>query len=537
MRAVVLRACAVLLAAALVAVGVVGYEVYTVARSVPALFRRNTELKAQGFYMAEFEFKMLAGLKLLSDGAYSAAYTTLRRIGREMATTEGLVRVPAGATPDERMDFLLARQDPTTGAFMDARYPSFTYIAPTLNALEALDALSHQTGRPLRLRYPLRFLDDIATPESLRRHLDGLLYLSRFWARVLPSGPGPYGPGVSELAYFDVFEDTAGYRFSPEWRETFRAWLDATQDPETGMWGQRIGDARAWTQRPDANATFHILAFVLTPDGANRDAAHPLRHAERLAASLLPAVAAAMPDGADAQHQWGLEQTQATQILTRLLWPHLDAATRAEVRSRLTTALAERYRLFRRTEGGFALYGGSAADLDGTGTALGLIEAVGSLPGTATRRRLWGDAAGPQPVVVPIRSAAEMRLPATSDATSFRLYAGPTPPADDLDDQRLIGIVYPPGGGQILDVMDLRQSLWRYLKTGKQDFGNWTTKAALRAAPIGLAEAPRPVPVAIDGRLSDIVAPENGRDPAPTVLVGYDALQIPVSATLFVPDR
>ncbi|MBP0574359.1 hypothetical protein J8J27_27020, partial [Mycobacterium tuberculosis] len=91
---------------------------------------------------AEFEFKMLGGLQRLSEGDYLGLYTTLSRIRRELATTEGLVRVPAGASAAARMDFLLDRQDPATGAFMDRRYPAFTYVPATLNALEALADLA-----------------------------------------------------------------------------------------------------------------------------------------------------------------------------------------------------------------------------------------------------------------------------------------------------------------------------------------------------------------------------------------------------------
>jgi hypothetical protein len=63
------------------------------------------------------------------------------------------------------MSFLLERQDPATGAFMDSGYPLFTYFAPTENVVEALHALAQLTGQPLKLKCPLRFLDQI--PELL----------------------------------------------------------------------------------------------------------------------------------------------------------------------------------------------------------------------------------------------------------------------------------------------------------------------------------------------------------------------------------
>ncbi|MBP0652214.1 hypothetical protein J8J40_34645, partial [Mycobacterium tuberculosis] len=73
------------------------------------------------------------------------------------------------------------------------------------------------------------------------------------------------------------------------------------------------------------------------------------------------------------------------------------------------------YRLFRRDQGGFALYLPSGADLDGTSTALGLIESAGGLPGTAARAGLIGPLAPPPTETVAIASTAEMRLPEGGD--------------------------------------------------------------------------------------------------------------------------
>ncbi|MBR7518444.1 hypothetical protein KC217_22505, partial [Mycobacterium tuberculosis] len=82
-----------------------------------------------------------------------------------------------------------------------------------------------ETGRSARPRHRLAFLDALAAPDDLRRYLDSLLSLDPLWARLFPAGPGPYGAGVSELAYFDVFETVAGHRFSTAWQDAFRAWL------------------------------------------------------------------------------------------------------------------------------------------------------------------------------------------------------------------------------------------------------------------------------------------------------------------------
>ena len=133
------------------------------------MFRRNAELKAEGYYLAEFEFKMEAALYHLNEGSYWQAYQTLRRIDHELETKEGLQKIPPESSPEELMDFLIKRQAKETGAFMDPEYPYFTFAGPTANVLLTLDTLSRQTGRAVTLKYPLTFLDKISTPQTTGR--------------------------------------------------------------------------------------------------------------------------------------------------------------------------------------------------------------------------------------------------------------------------------------------------------------------------------------------------------------------------------
>ncbi|HXH49065.1 MAG TPA: hypothetical protein VNM47_06940 [Terriglobia bacterium] len=288
----------VLTAVVLVAAVAAGLYIRASVKSVPHLFKRNGELKAQGYYMGEFEFKMVAVQYYLNEGRYLTAFSTLRRIRREMETTEGLVKMPEEASPSQMMDFLLDRQDPATGAFMDASYPYFTYIGPTLNAVEALEGLARQTGRPLKLKYPLWFLDQIRNPEDLRTFLDSHLYLQEKWARL--GGPGPY-TAVSELRGVDVLEQAGLYRFSDAWKDTLRQWFYETQDPATGFWGARIGSPAKWRQNVDANSTYHVLKLVLTRRGENQSEKYPLRYAGKLVHNLLKILDRPVPDNATAQ--------------------------------------------------------------------------------------------------------------------------------------------------------------------------------------------------------------------------------------------
>lgn len=511
-------------AAIAVAALAAGIAVRATVKSVPRLFQRNAELKAQGYYMGEFEFKMVAAQYHLNEGRYWKALRTLRRIGEQMKTTRGLARMPGSAAAAEMTDFLLARQDPATGAFMDPGYPYFTYIAPTLNVVEALDGMARRTGRPLQLKYPLRFLEEIRTPERLTAYLDSLLYIGESWARF--PGPGPYGPGVSEVAAYEILERAGVYRFSDEWKDALRRWFYETQDPATGFWGGRIGRPGKWRQKRDINSTKHVLKnLVLDEQGRNRSAKYPLRHADALARGILESLDAPIPDDAASQHDWSLCQAQGTQMLVRQLWPHLPEASREQVRAAMRTGLARRYRLFR-ADGGFALYtAAKTGDVDGTVTALGHLRATGSLPGTWERERLWGKAlaAAPEPARQKVKRWENATLPLGAGAQSVRIYKD-SAPGDGFDGGNLVLIVYP-GDSPVRDVMDLRQSIARFLRTTGQGFGNWASKEEL-AGRLDLAGEIRKVPVSKAADLARIAGEHP--DAARFHAIGYDVFQVPV---------
>lgn len=514
---------------ALLAAAVVGYLAIP---SVPGLFKRNAELKAMGYYMGEFEFKMIAGQYEIDQRRYLEALRTLRRVEAEMRSTEGLNKMPDHASPQDQMAFLLARQDPVTGAFMDRRYPAFLNFAPTCNVLEALAGLARKSGEALVLKHPLRFLDDIRTPEQLRAYLDSLLYAGELSARF--PGPGPYGPGVSELAGFDALEQAGVHRFSEEWKTALRRWFYETQDPATGFWGARIGTAENWRQKTDINATFHILKLVLAETGENQDARFPLRHADRLARGVLELMHKPLPGNAAEQHDWGLVRYQGAKMLTNFLWPHLSAGEQDQVRRSVRSMLVQNYQLYRPADGGFAYYSSdSVADIDGTGLATGVLKVLGVLSGTPERARLWGEVSEssltPRRVSVPRWADAE--LPDLSGIQSLRVYRDRLPATTGYDDADLVQILYP-RGAQGLDVMDLRQGLFRFVNHDGAVFGNWKSKSSLSDLPLRLDVMPRPVPV----RSGQFDLAEIARQhPASTrfYVVAYDIVQIPVQVIEF----
>lgn len=515
----------------------VGLSVHSTIKAVPYLFKRNAELKAQGYYMGEFEFKMLAAQYYLNEGSYAKAYLTLRRIRHEMETTQGLARMPDGASPEQQMSFLLNRQDPATGAFMDPRYPLFTYFAPTENVVEALHGLALETGQPLKLHYPLRFLDQIREPERLRAYLDSLLYMKEPWASIA-AGPGPYGPGVSELASFEEVERLGLYQFSDEWKDALRRWFFDTQDPATGFWGYRIGSPANWRQKMDVNSTYHVLKLVLDGRGEIGSRKYPLRYADVLARNLLALLDRPVPNDASGQHDWSLVQAQGARMIT-YLWGHLSELEQQQARRAMVTWLTLRYQhFFRPADGGFSLYtAASAGDLDGIANALGLLRATGSMPGTWERDRLWGKALAAVPPLVreEVPDWGQAALPAATEANSLRVYATAPPTGDGYEDANLIQIIYA-GDPPVLDVMDLRQRIAGFLATSQQVFGNWSSKESLREQPLDLRRDVSAIPVSRDG----LDLARTGRDHPGArrfYVIGYDVFQVPVFRLEFVLTR
>jgi len=515
----------------------VGLSVRSTIKAIPHLFKRNAELKAQGYYMGEFEFKMVAVQYYLNEGSYAKAYITLRRIRNEMETTQGLARMPDGASPEQQMSFLLERQDPTTGAFMDSRYPFFTYFAPTENVAEALHKLARQTGQPLKLKYPVCFPDQIREPERLRAYLDSLLYMKEPWASI-GAGPGPYGPGVSELASFAGLERLGLYQFSDEWKDTLRQWFFQTQDPATGFWGYRVGRPGNWRQNMDANSTYHVLKLVLDERGENQSQKYPLRYAGALARNLLRLLDRPLPNDASRQHDWSLAQAQGARMITRL-WGHLSQSEREQARRAMVTYLTLRYcHFFRPAEGGFSLYSAATgSDLDGTANALGLVRATGSMPGTWERERLWRNALTAVPPLVrrEVRHWGQAALPAATKANSLRVYRGVPPIGDAYDDANLVQIVYT-GNSPVLDVMDLRQCIARFLATSQQVFGNWASKESLQEQPLDFRREVRAIPVSRNG----LDLARMGRDHPGAqrfIVIGCDVFQVPVFGVEFVLAR
>jgi hypothetical protein len=222
-------------------------------------------------------------------------------------------------------------------------------------------------------------------------------------------------------------------------------------------------------------------------------------------------------------------------MITRRLWSHLSGPEKEQVRTEMRGWLTSRYRLFRPADGGFAIHtSATQADVDGTSTALGVLRATGSLPGTREREQIWGKAiaATPKQVRTELQQWEDAFLPVSTETNSVRIYKNTPPAGDTYDGAALVQILYPQDT-PVLDAMDLRQHIAGFISAEGQAFGNWVSKESLRDKPLDLRREIRAIPVS--HRDLDLV--KISRD-HPNVqrfhVIGYDLFQVPIFRMEFV---
>jgi hypothetical protein len=111
------------------------------------------------------------------------------------------------------------------------------------------------------------------------------------------------------------------------------------------------------------------------------------------------------------------------------------------------------------------------------------------------------------------------------------VYKNAPPAGDGYDDASLVEVIYP-GDSPVLDVMDLRQHIARFVAASGQEFGNWSLKDSLRER-LKLGRKTRAIPVSRGGLDLARIA---GRHPDAQrfYVIGYDVFQAPVFRLEFV---
>ena len=512
--------------------------VHRTKTQVKELFQMNKELQESGYYMAEFEFKMLGIAYDLDKGHYYTSLRLINQLHHQLKTQEGLIKVPYFNNKAEELEFYLNLQNPDTGAFMDNSYPYCSYTGPTGNVLLHLDSLAQATGQPLQLKYPLKYLDKINSPESMTAYLDDVSTVG--WiGSIFPQTSFHFARDILSLFYEDntVAKDSL-YNVSPGTKEALLQWFYANQDPETGLWGPRSKSGKL--MKKDTSNTISIMKVFVDDDGQNIYAAFPLRYKEQLSRSILEELSEPAPpdDELDEWHEWNLKTSKSINALTRYLWQDISAANKAKAKDFLEYYINLKFeKFYLPEEGAFSYYPhGEHATIDGTNEFL-IFKKIGALSGEK-QTGLWG---------APVDNITDLGIHKVFDlkqedfdliadsksVNSLRVYKS-TP---DYENQTsgVLAIIYPQKP-LVLDVVDLTPRIKHWIDSTDQAMGNWVSKEEI-VQELDLMEIEE-VPVYIyENDIPMAGFDETLKKNGSIVVIGYDTLQVPRYKIIYEYDR
>ena len=459
----------------------------------------------------------------------------MKEMERQLKTREGLIKVPKFASKSEEMDFYLNLQNPRTGAFMDDSFPFCTYTGPTGNVLNHLDELSKDTGRPIKLKYPLKYLDEIATPEKLRAYLDDVATVG--WIGLkFPQTSFHFTRCLLSLFHEDSVVVMHGlYKVSPEWDRALLRWFYDTQDPETGVWGPRSKDGKL--VKKDTQNTSSILKAFVDGDGKDLYKDFPLRYKNELLRTIIEEIDPVPKDDALPEwHEWNLKTGKSIKTLFKFLGDGISEETKAKAKDLAELFIRVKFEKFYvAKEGGFSYYPGSEhATLDGMGGMTGLFNDIGCF--SAERQiRLWGGLEKTcvylgEHSVAEITEADFREKVKRTDVNSFRVYRAVPESGKYLEN--VSGLFYPQKTS-VLDVMELVPKMQAWVQGTSQGMGNWTSREDLVRS---LAEMNmKPIPVLKESfprkELNDTL-----RDRKKVVLLGFDILQRPICKIVYMQN-
>ena len=490
------------------------------------VFEMNQIVKNEGYYVSEFEFKMLGVAYWLDHGRYIKSFATINNIHRQMKTREGLIKVPNFSGNKDRLEFYRNLQNQETGAFMcDSSYPLFSNIGVTANMLNFIEELSREAGEPFRLNCSLKFLDQIGTVEKLSAFLDDLSTVG--WLGAKFRTPFVEIGELIELA--DDAERTGLYSFSPEWKQAFLQWCYNNQDATTGFWGARSRTEGALLDDGDLLATEKIIKLFVDVNGNEIHPEFPLKHRIEMFKTALGKFSEPMPEDLDELHDWILAREHGIRFLTRYLWKKASSENKEKAKKLMMDFLKVRFeKYYIEQEGAFSLYPGAEhADLDGTGEAIGMFDNIGSFS-SEKQVSLWGV---PEDSIIDagIRQVSEITkndfdsISNSPTINSVRVYKN----SPLINYTSNVEVIYYPRETKVLDIVDLLPKLKMWIETTPIEMGNWVSKgSAWQNRGFDIFSNIRPAPVVEEDVLlkkSTEILKENSE----LVVIGFDVLQIP----------
>jgi len=473
----IILAAALLLPAILTLRGVrVSLDVKT---KVKELFKMNKKLQEEGYYMADFEFKLMGIIYYLDKGRYKKGYSELIKYHQQLKNKENLIRMPEFRSRQEEYEFYLNLQNPKTGAFMDDSFPSCTYIDITENVLDHLDALANELDAPLKLKYPLTFLDEFNTPEKLTTFLDDVSHVSWLVGKF-PQTPYFFARSIISYANDDgVFARNNLYDFNPEFRHTLLEWLYDSQDSITGFWGPR-SRRNGKLMTPDLDNTAPIIKIFRNRSGHDIHTDFPLRHEQELIRTTLKVLGDPVPpdDETDEVHAWNLVMDKGISMLLRYVWSDMSDKDKQRTKAIIEEFIKIKFeKYYVSEEGAFSYYPGAKhASLDGTGSFI--YKEIGALS-SQDQQHLWGDYS----VIIrdlgqhrrAILTEEDIHLVAdNASVNSFRIYRD-VPDYEDLTAD-VFAVGYP-RSTIIQDITELYPKISRWISKHPNSMGNWKSRA------------------------------------------------------------
>jgi hypothetical protein len=477
-KRIILIATVILLASTILTVLTISLNVKT---KMKELFKMNKTLQEEGYYMADFEFKMLGFAYYLDKGHYCKTLKLLHDFHKKLSSKEDLIKIPAFKNNQDEINFYLNLQNPKTGAFINDSAPFCTYWSVSENIINHMEALADSTTSPLKLKYPLKFLDEINTPEKLTAYLDDISYVG-WLASKFPQTSFHFCRDIlSEAIPDNTLERTNFYRFSPEWKHAMLKWMYDFQDTTTGLWGPKNRRTNKLT-KSDLNNTASILKSFRDNDGNDLHKEFPIKYQDKLFKSSIEQLSESFPNEEDLHeiHEWNLRQSKGINMLLRYFWK--DASDENKKRAeriilKYINICFEKY--YVKEDGAFSYYPNAKhASCDGE---TGIFSDIGAFS-YKKQKKLWGD---------PAENAKDMgevilNELKTSDLdsgvnipciNSLRIYTS-KPDFEHLTDS--VWAVFYPKDTLVLDMMELVPNIVRWTETTSLSMGNWTSMAEIK---------------------------------------------------------
>lgn len=493
-----------------------------VKTQVREVFKMNEVLKNEGYYLSEFEFKLLGLAYYLDHGQFIKGLSGLDKIHNQLRNKEGIIKIPEFLNNKEKLRFYRNLQNPVTGSFLDEPCPLFTYFGVTSNMIHYIEDLSKKAEEPFRLNYPLIFLDEINTPEKLIHVLDDLSTVGWIGSRFKT-------PYVSIGEFWSLVEDAERlglYSFSPQWKRTYLQWCYDNQDEETGLWASRLRRTNKLLGGGNLTDSEKMINKFIDSNGNEIYPDFPLKYRDKMFRTAFSKLSKPMPHYRDKLHEWILDKDRGIRFLTRYLWKQASVKDKEATKKLIEEFMEIRYEnYFIENEGAFSLYPHAEhADLDGTGEAIGMYKYIGALS-SEKQRILWGDH---EENITDLGTYEVSELKENDFAliaddsiiNSIRLYKA-APVNDYIGNTE--GVYYP-GRTRVLDIADLLPKMEQWIKVTTQNMGNWVTKEDLLYNDLANIKI-KSVPVMNDLPLK--YANEILLNSSKLVMIGFDMLQVP----------